>query len=166
MAIVLQLFYFLLFLNVVKGKQLLINFNGDFLIGESMKEITIKAENRVGVLADVAELLGGLGVNIEAISAYSTDNNAIFRIVTNDSTTAMKHLAKLPGLTLSEDDIIVLEMQNRPGELGKITRKLANKGVNLESVYIVGKMADTTHVAIKPTTESLEKAKGVLGIKS
>lgn len=130
-----------------------------------MKEITVKTDNRVGALADVAELLGGLGVNIEAISAYSAADRAVFRILTNDSTTAMKHLAKLPGVKINESDILVLEMQNRPGELGKITRKLANKGVDLESVYIVGKMTDTTHVAIKPSPESFEKAKSALGIK-
>jgi len=131
-----------------------------------MKEITIRAENKVGALADVAELLGGLGVNIEAISAYSAEDAAIFRILTNDSTTAMKHLSKLPGLRLSEADIIVVDMQNRPGELGKITRKLSNKGVNLESVYIVGKLSDITHVAIKPAQESFQKAKDALGLKS
>ncbi|MDD5337650.1 MAG: ACT domain-containing protein [Candidatus ainarchaeum sp.] len=130
-----------------------------------MKEITIRAVNKVGALADVAELLGGLGVNIEAISAYSAENEAIFRILTNDSKTAMKHLMKLPGLRLSEADIIVLEMQNRPGELGKITRKLSNKGVNLESVYIVGKLSDITHVAIKPSSDSFQKAKDALGVK-
>ncbi|MFA5077217.1 MAG: ACT domain-containing protein [Candidatus Micrarchaeia archaeon] len=136
-------------------------------MGETyMKEITIRAENKVGALADVAELLGGLGVNIEAISAYSAEDAAIFRILTNDSTTAMKHLSKLPGLRLSEADIIVVDMQNRPGELGKITRKLSNKGVNLESVYIVGKLSDITHVAIKPAQESFQKAKDALGLKS
>lgn len=130
-----------------------------------MKEITIRSENRVGALAEVAELLGGLGVNIEAISAYSSENSAIFRVLTNDSTTAMKHLAKLPGLKSTQADVIIIEMQNRPGELGKITRKLANRNVDLESVYLVGKLTNTTHVAIKPSLESFEKAKLALGVK-
>ncbi len=130
-----------------------------------MKEITIRAENRVGVLADVAELLGGLGVNIEAVSAHGEGDAAVIRILTNDSTTAMKHLAKLPGVRSKESDILVIDMPNRAGELGKITRKLANKGVDLESVYIAGKLSDITHVAIKPASGSFEKAKEVLGIK-
>lgn len=131
-----------------------------------MKEITIRAGNKVGVLADVAELLGGLGVNIDAISAHGSGEQAVFRIITSDSTTAMKHLAKLPGVKASESDVVVINMPNKPGELGKITRKLANKGVDLESVYIVSKLADTTQVAIKPSDASFAKAKEVLGIKS
>ncbi len=130
-----------------------------------MKEITIRTQNRVGVLADVAELLGGLGVNIEAISAHGAGEGAVFRIITNDSKTAMKNLPKIPGLSASESDILVVDMQNRPGELGKITRKLANKNVDLESVYIVSRQADITQVAIKPSEESFSKAREVLGIK-
>lgn len=131
-----------------------------------MKEITIKAENRVGVLADVAELLGGLGVNIDGISAQGEDDLGIIRILTNDSKTAMKHLAKIPGIKAKESDIIVIDMPNRPGELGKITRKLANKGVDLESVYLGGRTSDISHMAVKPSKETFQKAKEALGIKS
>lgn len=127
-----------------------------------MKEIVIRAKNQVGLLADVAELLGGLGVNIEAITAYGTGDEAVFRLITNDSITAMKSLAKLPGIKASESEIFVLDLSNRPGELGKITRKLANKGVDLESVYIVSKFKDITQIAIKPSAASLNKAKEVL----
>lgn len=131
-----------------------------------MKEITIKAANRVGALADISELLGGLGVNIEAISAHGIGNDAIFRIITNDSTTAMKNLAKLPGIKTSESEILIIDLPNKPGELGKITRKLANKSVDLESVYIVSKLADITQIAIKPSVASFARAKEVFGIKS
>lgn len=131
-----------------------------------MKEITIRADNKVGALADVAELLGGLGVNIEAISAHGKEEHAIFRIITSDSKTAMKHLAKLPGVKASESDILVVEIPNRPGELGKIARKLANKGIDLESTYIMGKLTNTTEMVIKPTKESFEKAREALGLKA
>ncbi|MEW6528543.1 MAG: ACT domain-containing protein [Candidatus Micrarchaeota archaeon] len=131
-----------------------------------MKEITARTKNRVGALADIAELLGNFGINIESISAYGSGEEAIFRIVTNDSTTAMKHLAKLPGVKVSESDILIIEMPNRPGELGKITRKLANKGIDLDSVYLIGKLVDTTQVIIKPSPESFKKAKEVLNLKS
>jgi hypothetical protein len=56
-------------------------------------------------------------------------------------------------------------MINRSGELGKITRKLANRGINLESLYIVSRASDFTEVAFKPAPEHFEKAKETLGIK-
>ena len=130
-----------------------------------MKEITIVSRNEVGTLAAIAEALGHVGVNIEAISAYEKDNNAIFRVVTNDSMTATRVLSKIPNTKINEADILLVKMQNRPGELGKLTRKLANKSVNLESVYIVSRHSDFTEVAVKPASSDFEKAKDVLGLK-
>ena len=130
-----------------------------------MKEIVIVASNDVGSLAAVAETLGSVGVNIEAISAYGVDNKAVFRLITNDVATTIKALSKLPGLELKEADTIVYKMINRPGELGKITRKLANRGVNIESLYIVSRKQDFTEVAIKPIEKDVTKAREVLGIR-
>ncbi|MFA6530616.1 MAG: hypothetical protein WCT31_02710 [Candidatus Micrarchaeia archaeon] len=130
-----------------------------------MKEITVIAKNDVGSLAVVAEALGNVGVNIEAISAYEKDNQAFFRILTNDATTTMKAIGKIAGMRATESDIILIELSNRPGELGKITRKLANKDVNLESLYIVGKKNDVTEVAIRPAKTDFEKARNAIGMK-
>lgn len=130
-----------------------------------MKEITIIARNDIGSLAVVAEALGSVGVNIEAISAYGSDSDAVFRVLTNDVATATKALRKFPQFKLSEAETVVYRMINRPGELGKITRKLANKGVNLESVYIVSKQQEYTEVAICPLAKDIGRVREILGIK-
>lgn len=131
-----------------------------------MKELTIVAKNEVGALAQVAEALGSVGVNIEAISAYGKDGDAVFRIITPDPASAVKSVSKLPAVKkVHEAEVIVLKMINRPGELAKITRKLANRGVNLESLYIVSRKIDTTEVAIKPVDEHFALAKDILGLK-
>lgn len=131
-----------------------------------MKEITVIASNDVGSLAVVAETLGAVGVNIEAISAYGMDGKAIFRIITNDAVTTVKALSKIPNVQVKEADTVVYKMINRPGELGKVTRKLANRSISLESLYIVSRKQDFTEVAIKPAQEKdIAKVKEVLGIK-
>ncbi|MBD3210472.1 ACT domain-containing protein [Candidatus Micrarchaeota archaeon] len=130
-----------------------------------MKEIIVVADNETGSLAAVSEALGAVGVNIEAVSAYGLDGKAIFRIITNDVKTAIKALSRLPNVEIREADTIVYKMINRPGELAKITRKLANRGVNLESLYIVSRKQDVTEVAIRPAESDMEKAREVLGIK-
>ena len=130
-----------------------------------MREITVIAKNDVGSLAVVSEALSSVGINIEAISAYGQDNKAVFRVLTNDVNSAVKALSRLPDIRVTESEILVIQLQNRPGELGKITRKLANNMVNLESVYILGKSNDYTEVAIKPANADFEKAKSVLKLK-
>ena len=130
-----------------------------------MKEITVVAKDDVGVLADVAETLGSVGVNIEAISAYGVEGKAVFRIITSDVTTTMRALSRLPDIKVTESDTIIYRMNNKPGELGKITRRLANKGVSLESLYIVSRKQDFTEVAIKTPAKDIEKTKEILGMK-
>lgn len=130
-----------------------------------MKEITVVSKNEVGTLAAIAEALGNVGVNIEAISAYEKDSNAVFRVVTNDVITATKALSRIPDTKVHEGSVLLIKLQNRPGELGKLTRKLANKSINLESVYIVSKQNDFTEVAVKPAQSDFEKTREVLGIK-
>lgn len=129
-----------------------------------MKEILVIADNDVGSLAKVAEALGSTGVNIEAISAYGAEGKAVFRIITGDVSTSIKSLSKLPNVRIEQADTIVYKMMNRPGELAKMTRKLANRGVNLESLYIVSRKNDFTEVAIRPAEKDMEKAKEVLGL--
>ena len=130
-----------------------------------MKELIVTAKNQVGSLAAVAEALGGVGVNIEAISCYGFGEKAVFRVITADAASAVKALSKIPDLRTQEADILVVKMLNRPGELGKITRKLANRGVSLESLYIVSRSNDYTEVALKPSAADLQKAREVLGIR-
>lgn len=130
-----------------------------------MKEIVVHSENKIGALASVAELLGSYGVNIEAISAYGDGDSATFRIVTEDSNTASKHLSRLPGMKITDGDVLLISLENRPGELGKIARKLANKNVNLEVLYLISTTDGITKLAIRPTKDDLEKAKEALGIK-
>ena len=130
-----------------------------------MKEITVIAGNNVGSLAAVAESLGSVGVNIEAISAYGLDGKAVFRIITSDVSTTVKALSKIPDVQINEADTIIFKMANRPGELGKITRKLAQKGVSLESLYIVSRKPDFTEIAIRPIEKDMIRAKEMLGVK-
>lgn len=132
-----------------------------------MKEMTVIVDNRIGTLANIAEALGGAGVNIEAVSAYGQGTDAVFRLVTKDPTSAKRVLEKVPGIRgTTVSDILIVKMPNRPGELGKLTRKLSNRKVDLESVYILGKTDDAfTEVAIKPVEAHLALAKDALGIK-
>ena len=132
--------------------------------GEAMKEIVIIAGNDTGALAKVAEVVGDAGANIEAISAYGSEGKAIFRIITSDPSTAAKALSRLPGIEVREAEIVLYKMINRPGELGKVTKKLATGGISLESVYIVSRKQDFTEIAIRPAEKDLNKAFTLLGL--
>lgn len=131
-----------------------------------MKEVVVLAENRIGTLANIAEALGGVGINIEGISAYEQGGRAVFRIITSDSLSARKALAKTPGIKkVAISEVVVVRVQNRPGELGKLTRKMANRGIDLESVYITNRTEEYIEVAVRPIEDHLPKVKELLKAK-
>ena len=114
-----------------------------------VQEITVITENKVGVLADICGLLGRSGVNIEAISAQGLGESGIIRLVTGDVKTAVRELERA-GAKIRVAEILTVKLNDQPGELGKIARKLARAGVDIESLYLLSKNRGVMEVAIKP----------------
>ncbi|MCU0852902.1 MAG: ACT domain-containing protein [Thermoplasmata archaeon] len=123
-----------------------------------MKEFDVYVQNKPGELAKVCELLGTNGVNIKAISS-ERNNKPMIKIVTDDEATAKSSLAR-SGIAFEMRDVVSVRMADRPGELGKIARKLARAMVNVDSIYILGKEGPTTDIAF--TVDNLEKAQMAL----
>ncbi|MGB9635490.1 MAG: ACT domain-containing protein [Candidatus Micrarchaeia archaeon] len=120
-----------------------------------MKQITVVVDNRVGALADVTEAIGRSGINIISISAQGFDKTGVIRLLTADVNTALNELSRA-GFNATVNDIIVLKLPDRPGELYKVAKKLSKEKINLRAVYIIGKENDKTVVAIDP--EDYKKA--------
>ncbi|MEM2175382.1 MAG: ACT domain-containing protein [Candidatus Micrarchaeia archaeon] len=126
-----------------------------------MKEITVFVPNKVGALAEVAEVLGENGINIISVSAVGIGEKGVIRLITSDEKSAINVLAKYlatktgGGYEMKIGDVIIVKLVDRPGELAKVCRKLARANINLEAVYLL-REKDGVEVAIKP--EKLETA--------
>ncbi|HIH18657.1 TPA: ACT domain-containing protein [Candidatus Micrarchaeota archaeon] len=114
-----------------------------------MQEITIMTENRVGALAEICEILGNRGINIESISAQGLGESGLIRVVTGDATTAAKALSNRKGFSVRTGDILIVKVNDEPGELGKIARKLARAEIDIESMYLLSRQKGVMEVAIK-----------------
>jgi hypothetical protein len=112
----------------------------------TLKEFDVYVQNKPGELAKVCELLGANGVNIKAIASERTNDRPMIRIVTDDEATAKSALAR-SGIRYDLRDIISVRMPDRPGELGKVARKLARVMVNVDSIYILGKEGGASEIA-------------------
>ena len=98
-----------------------------------VSQLLIQAENKPGVLAQICSELAKVAVNITAIMA-SHDGAGGIRIVATPHATARK---VLDGLKISyrEEEGIAVRLSDRPGALGKATRKLGDKGINIHYAY-------------------------------
>ena len=97
-------------------------------------ELLVSGENRIGFLYDISDKISSAGINILAISAYSYDNKAFFRMVTSDNDKAKIVLSSL-GCGIEEKQVVSAEVEDRVGELKEMTSKLKDSGIDLKYIY-------------------------------
>lgn len=124
-----------------------------------MKEFDVYVQDKPGELARVCELLGSHGVNIRAVASERSAHRPMIKIVTDDEATTRSALAR-SGLAYEVREVLAVKMPDRPGELGKVARRLARAMVNVDSVYILSRENGVTEIAF--TVDDFKKAEGVL----
>ncbi len=124
-----------------------------------MKEFDVYVQDKPGELAKICEMLGSHGVNIKAVSSERTAHRPMIKVVTDDEVTTKSALAR-SGIAYDVKDVLAVRMPDRPGELGKVARKLARAMVNVDSIYILNKENGTTEIAF--TVDDVKKAEATL----
>ena len=101
------------------------------------KEICVKVTNEVGVLAKITSFLVNHGINVEAVAGYARTlgQPAELLFVTDDNVSAIDILKKYGFKESKENDVIVVEVENRPGSLKNISERLAQNDINIEYIY-------------------------------
>lgn len=112
-----------------------------------MKAITVVADDRVGLLADISYLLGKAKINIDAISVDVVGKKAVISITVKDTDKA-KSVLQNAGFSVTESNAIVIKLADKPGELSSITAMLAEDGINIENVHIVSRDGDSTVLSV------------------
>lgn len=101
-----------------------------------MKDLAIALDNRPGALAEMGDALGKAGVSVEGGGAWLFDGKAIAHFLFADGAAARKALEKAGIKVIAERDVLVQRLkQDVPGQLGKIARRMADAGVNIEVMY-------------------------------
>jgi hypothetical protein len=113
-----------------------------------MKEITVIAKDRIGLLADVSEILSTQKINIESLLVETQNQTAIIRLVLQNADVAKRTLIK-SGMKVMDADVIVLGLQDKPGELAKLSRVLANGKISIDSVFVLSKEGLQSVIALK-----------------
>jgi len=98
------------------------------------KQLAIFLDNRPGMLARVADALAEAKINIYAIAISDTVDHSVIRLVASDYRRAL-HVFEEHGTLVVEDDVLMVDGSNKPGELAKIAHKLAAAKVNIEYCY-------------------------------
>ena len=102
-----------------------------------IKQISIFLENKLGRLAKVTRILGENNIDICALSVADTTDFGILRLIVDRPDEAKQVLAD-NGFTVSINDVIAIEVEDKPGGLAKTLSVLDDKGISIEYMYAFG----------------------------
>lgn len=121
-----------------------------------MNDLSIALENRPGALAEMGAALGRAGVSIEGGGAFVVNGDGVAHFLFEDAAAARQALEAAGIRVLEEREVLVQRLnQAEPGQLGKISRRMAEAGVNIEILY-----SDHDHQLIL-VVDDLEKGRAV-----
>jgi hypothetical protein len=122
-------------------------------------EIVVETEDRPGVIADIGELFGQARVNIRAAAAFVDGGRGYLHFVVDNADRALAAL-KVGGWKVREQrEVLVVSIDDRPGELGRYARRLAEAGVNITALYTSGERAGEKELIV--AVDDLASARSV-----
>ena len=97
-------------------------------------QLSVMLENKRGALAEICSELAKVAVNILALMVPDQSGVAPVRLVTNSTEAARKVFDKL-GIKYTEEEVLAMRVSDRPGALGRLTRKLADHNIDVKYAY-------------------------------
>jgi hypothetical protein len=124
-----------------------------------MKDLVIHLGHRPGELATVTNALSLQGINIRSLAAMSLGNQAVLRLIP-DNFEAARDALRAGNIRFEERELVTVMLENQAGELTGVAAKLADAGLNLEAIYVVGLAGELIELAF--AVDDPKKAKKVL----
>lgn len=101
-----------------------------------MKDLAIELDHRPGALAEMGEALGRAGVSVEGGGVFLCNGVGVAHFLFHDGAAARRALEEAGIRVVDEREVLVQKLsQTEPGQLGKIARRMADAGVNIEVQY-------------------------------
>lgn len=109
-------------------------------------------------VADIWDALGGAAINVEASCTYPTLDGRVVRVVVDDSDADAARDALLDGGfgAIDRQEVLIAEIDNRPGQLGELARMIADAGAKLTTLYMA--MGDRVVIG----ADDLDKVRSVV----
>ena len=128
-------------------------------MGDFIKQITVVAEDKVGLLADISYILGKAKINIDALSAEVQGNKCLIDLSVKDETKAASLLTS-NGYQVLKHDVLVVKIKDEPAQMAQFTSKLAKEKISTVSLRLITKENGYDTYALQ--VDHTAKAKRVL----
>jgi len=101
-----------------------------------VKDIAVLLEDRPGALAKLGEALGKAEINIEGVAGMTVVGRGVIHLLVQEAHKAHRALSANGIDVEGEREVLLIDVQDRPGVLGNIARRLARENVNIELAYL------------------------------
>jgi hypothetical protein len=125
-----------------------------------MNAFVVELPNQPGSLAMVAEAVAARGINITAFAGATSGELGSVSFTTDDESATRNALGE-KGWVYREVPIVRATLEHRPGTLAVAARRLADAGINIETVFVADAEGDKVVVAFG--VDSPEAAQRALG---
>jgi hypothetical protein len=122
-------------------------------------QFVVQLENRPGALAQLARAIASRGINIIRLGAGGAGDHG-YAVLTTDDADGAREVLHGAGYDFVEGQTLLLELPDRPGELATVAERLADAGIQILGVLIVGHQGALAEVAI--SVDDLPRAREVL----
>jgi hypothetical protein len=121
-------------------------------------DLTVHLDDAPGEMARLGEVLGGAGVNIDGFCVLTSGGGkAEAHVLVEDLAAAFEQLAAAGFQVASEQEVAVIPVEDRPGALGEVARKLGDAGVNISLAYLA------TNTRLVLAADDWARARAALG---
>ena len=127
---------------------------------KQLKQISIFSENKPGRLEKITKVLSDEGVNILAINIASSNGFGVIKFIVDKCELAYQKL-KQKGFTVSLNEVLAIEMVDRPGGLYEVAQLLSKKRINIENAYVFI-LESRKRAFLIVEVEDIERAKKLL----
>jgi hypothetical protein len=121
--------------------------------------LTVILHDRPGELARLGEVTGTAGANVRGLAAFTGESRGVIHLLFDDDDVPRARAALTEaGMGIADErEVLVVDIEDRPGTLGELARELADANVNIELAY-------TTFggIRIVIATDDLENARAAL----
>jgi len=123
-------------------------------------DVMVIFDDRPGQLALLGEVAGDAGVNIKGLAAFTGEGRGVVHVlIDDDAAPRFREALGQAGIGIADErEVLVVDVEDRPGTLGELSRQLADANVNIELAY-------TTFGGVKIViaTDDLASARAALG---
>lgn len=99
------------------------------------KQFTFELQDRPGALAEIAKAFADAGVNIDGGLGLTQSDKGVISVILSDEKAGAAALSKA-GIDYSEREVLMTNLQNRPGAMAELTQLFADENINLDHFYI------------------------------